>query len=234
MIKNKIVYGLITARGGSKGIPHKNIYPLNGKPLIAYTIEAALKSKYVDRLIVSTDDKKIAEVSKNFNAEVPFIRPDSLSGDLASSASVIEHAITYFANENKSPDLIILLQPTSPLRETYDIDDALETFIKSDAESLISVCKTEQSPYWFKKFNNEGFISDFIPQPSTYIRRQDTPDLYILNGAIYILNTKSFLSSKIILGDKSLPYIMPKERSVDIDTMLDIDFAEFLLKRVKN
>lgn len=234
MIKNKLVYGLITARGGSKGIPHKNIYPLNDKPLIAYTIEPALRSKYIDRLVVSTDDEAIADVAKKFKAEVPFIRPNNLSGDSSSSASVIEHAIKYFENENKTPDLIVLLQPTSPLRNVDDIDEALEIFVNSDAESLISVCKSDQSPYWFKKINDNGFIADYLPQPSSYIRRQDTPDLYILNGAIYILDTKSFLSSKIILGDKSLPYIMPYERSVDIDNMLDLGFAEFLLKGIKN
>lgn len=234
MIENKLVYGLITARGGSKGIPHKNIYFLNGKPLIAYTIDAALKSKYVDRLIVSTDDEKIAEVAKRFGAEIPFVRPNNLSGDTSSSASVIEHAIKYFENEKQIPDLIVLLQPTSPLREVDDIDEALEKFVNSHAESLVSVCKSDQSPYWFKKINDNGFITDLLPQPSTYIRRQDTPDLYILNGAIYILDTKSFLSSKIILGEKALPYIMPYERSVDIDNMLDLEFAEFLLKRKKN
>lgn len=234
MIDNLTVYALIPARGGSKGILHKNIAPLCGKPLIAYTIEQASESKYLDRVIVSTDDKSITDAAKMYNAEVPFLRPSEISTDEASTVSVVLHALNYFKDEEGTlPDVVVLLQPTSPLRTVEDIDKSLEMFVRSEARSLTSVYKSEISPYWFKSINAGGFITDFVPPPVVSVRRQDTDNLYLLNGAIYIFYPKDVLSSKILLGQETLAYIMPIEKSIDVDTMLDLQFAEFLLKGKK-
>lgn len=234
MIKNNSVCALIPARGGSKGLPHKAIASLNAKPLIAYTIEAALKSVYIDKIVVSTDNDKIADVAKKHGAEIPFMRPPEISADDSSAMEYIDHALDFFANNGEFfPDITMILQPTSPLRTVEDIDKALELIINSQAKSLVSLYHSEISPYWFKKVNNNNFISDFIQQPSNYIRRQDTDNLYLLNGAIFIIYSNHFLSGKILVDHETIAYIMPPERSVDIDTMLDLQFAEFLLKRDK-
>lgn len=231
MINKNTVYAIIPARGGSKGIPRKNIVDFGGKPLISYTIEAALHSKYVDKVVVSTDDPEIAEVSKNYNADVPFLRPSEISTDEASSNDVILHALDYFKSKNIfMPDIILILQPTSPLRLTEDIDNALEKFIKSGAKVLKSVTKTEISPYWFKKLDEKSMMKDFIKPETAYIRRQDTPDLYILNGAIYIYYSNDVLSAKMLLDKDVVAYIMPQNRSVDIDNIIDLKLAELLLK----
>lgn len=234
MIDNQTVYCLILARGGSKGIPHKCIADLNGKPLISYSIEPALKSKYIDRVVVSTDDDKIADVSKQYNAEVPFMRPPEFATDEASSVSVIIHALDYFKKvESKFPNILVVLQPTSPLRITDDIDKSIEIYAKSEANTLVSVTKPEISPYWFKKLDDNRYLTNFISPPEEYYRRQDSDNLYILNGAVYIYDSEKFLLNKINKDSPVVSYVMPIERSVDIDTPLDLEFVEFLLKREK-
>lgn len=226
----KKILAIIPARGGSKGIPRKNIKVFNNKPLIAYTINEALKSKYIDRVIVSTEDDEIASVSKYYGAEVPFLRPKELSADSTPGIDPIIHCINWFnQNENYYPDYVCLLQCTSPLRKTKHIDEALEKIIYNESDSLVSVCESEISPYWMKKIE-DGKMKDFLDATKFYSRRQDIPKVYRLNGAIYISKTESLLNNKSFHTENTLPYVMDRITSIDIDDMVDFKFAEFLMK----
>ena len=231
MSKEKIL-ALILARGGSKGIPGKNIKKLSGKPLISYTIEAAKKSEYINKIVVSTDDHEIAEVASEYGAEVPFIRPSELATDEASSDEAIKHALN-FLNKNHSykPDYVISLQPTSPLRGVRDIDEAIKTFIKkeNDYESLISVCESFENPFWMQKIEN-GELTPLMNDFGSFNRRQELPTVYQLNGAIYLSTYKKFLEYESFYTDKIYPFVMKKEKSIDIDDDLDWKLAEILLE----
>lgn len=231
MIEGKKVVAVIPARGGSKGIPRKNIKDLNGKPLIAYTIEAALKSRYIDRVIVSTEDLEISEISRSFGAEVPFLRPSELAQDDTPGIEPIIHAINYLFNqENYSFDYVMCLQCTSPLRNTNQIDEAICEIYSKDADSAISVCESEVNPYWMKIIK-DGKIDDFIKDNKFYARRQDLPVVYRLNGAIYIGKIEIILNNKNWYTDNTLPIIMDRITSIDIDDEIDFKFAEFLLSQ---
>ncbi|SJZ43945.1 acylneuraminate cytidylyltransferase family protein [Selenihalanaerobacter shriftii] len=231
MFEGNQILAIILARGGSKGIPKKNIKELNGKPLIAYTIESAKQSRYIDCLVLSTDDEEIAEVGKQYGAEVPFIRPDELATDTAKSEDAIIHALNWLRdNEEYLPDYIMLLQPTSPLRAVEDINRSIEKLTASKADSLISICKTDKSPYWMKTINDEGYLEPVISEKKHYNRRQDLPDTYQLNGAIYIAKVEMFLKYKSFFTDKIVPYIMPRERSIDIDDVIDWKLIQLLLE----
>lgn len=230
MIDNKIVLAIVPARGGSKGIPRKNIKNLCGKPLIAWTIEQALKSKYIDRLIVSTEDEEIAKISRDYGAEVPFSRPIELAQDDTPGIEPILHCINWLKdNENYYPDYVCILQCTSPLRKVNHIDEALEKLIEKKADSIIGVRKSEISPYWMKNIVN-GKLVDFIKDSHKYVRRQDLPAVYRLNGAIYIGKTDILVNNRNWYTDNTLPYIMSQEDSIDIDTIMDFKFAEIIMK----
>lgn len=224
------ILGLIPARGGSKGIPGKNIKNIAGKPLIAWTIESALKSKTCSRLIVTTDDEKIARVAREWGADVPFIRPKILATDTSTSISVVEHALKWLEeNEQKFPEYIMLLQPTSPLRTRDDICNCVDIARTKKAIAVVSVCEANPHPYIVKKISETGTLENFIPMEKVYDRRQDMPPAYALNGALYLNRCDSLLSTHSFTPDGTLPYIMPKERSIDIDSPLDFQIAEFLL-----
>ena len=181
------ILGIIAARGGSKAIPRKNLAVLANKPLIAWTVEVAIQSDSLDRLVISTDDPEIAEVGKKLGAEVPFLRPGELATDTATSMDVILHAIRWFdENESYRPDYILLLQPTSPLRTVTDIHRSIELVLAKRADSVVSVCETRQHPLWMKGVNEEGKLVDLYPQSATPTRRQDLQPLFALNGAIYL------------------------------------------------
>ncbi len=226
MIKNKRVLALIPARGGSKRLPRKNILPLAGIPLIAWTIDAALKSKYVDRVVVSTDDEEIMCVSKQFGAAVPFVRPVELASDTATSTDVVLHALKFFKNEF---DVVVLLQPSSPLREEGDIDRAIEQFVCQDANGIVSVSECEHTPLWANTLPADGSMSSFITKDALK-RSQDLETFYRLNGAIYCYKTDYFMANKGgSYADGVYAYIMGKEKSVDIDDITDFKFAEFLI-----
>ena len=229
MINGKKVLAIIPARGGSKGLPGKNIKPLLGKPLIAWTIEEAKKSKYIDRLIVSTEDEEIAEVSKKFGAEVPFMRPKELSTNEAKGIDVVLHAIEWMEKNDKSYDLIILLQPTSPLRTSKDIDKATEMLPSKNAKAIVSVCKTHHHPYWSNILPEDGCMKDFIEPKAMNKNRQELPTFYRLNGAIYLCYTDYLKREKRFIGCDTFAYIMPTERSVDIDDEVDFKLAEILI-----
>ena len=225
------ILGLIPARGGSKGIPGKNIKYLAGKPLIAWTIESALKSKTCSRLIVTTDDEKIARVAREWGADVPFIRPKILATDTSTSISVVEHALIWLEeNEQNFPEYIMLLQPTSPLRTRADICNCVDIARTKKAIAVVSVCEANPHPYIVKKISETGTLENFIPMEKVYDRRQDMPLAYALNGAIYLNRCDSLLSTHSFTPEGTLAYIMPKERSIDIDSPVDFQIAEFLLQ----
>ena len=225
------IIAIIPARGGSKELPRKNIKLLNGKPLIAYTIEAALKSKFIDRVFVSTEDDEIAKISKNFGAEI-IQRPKYLAEDNSLRRDVIKHAIqTLKSKMNYEPEVIVYLQPTSPLRTVNDIDSALKLFFMNEYDSVISVCESSESPYWSLIIKNKIIIPLFEWDYFLNKKRQDLPSTYILNGALYIMSTKKFIQNNNLFSKRTLPYIMPIERSIDIDKDLDFKLAELLIKR---
>jgi len=226
MINGKSVLAIVPARGGSKGLPRKNILPLAGKPLIVWTIDAAIKSKFIDRCIVSTDDTEISECAISYGAEIPFRRPANLSTDSATTADVVLHALS---NIPEKYDLIILLQPTSPLRTEFDIDNALENFIESKADSLVSVTELEHPTEWSFHIDNNKIPSESIYDLKKGYRRQDYEKKYRLNGAIYICKSADYEKSKSFFMDNVAVYKMNWNRSVDIDSKIDFYLAEMLI-----
>lgn len=231
MYKGKRFLGIIPARGGSKGLPGKNIRCLLDKPLIAWTIEQALAGRYLDRVIVTTDDKEIAAISKKYGADVPFMRPEELADDEAKTIDVVLHAISRLELEKGNYDLAVLLQPTSPLREAGDIDGAIELLFLRNAQAVISVCKAEHHPFWTNTLPSDGCMKDFIRPEIKHKHRQQLPDFYRLNGAIYAAYCSYLKAQKDFFGAETYSYIMPEGRSVDIDSELDFKFAEFLLRK---
>lgn len=226
---NMNILAIIPARGGSKGVYRKNIKNLNGKPLISYTIEAGKKSKYIDRLVVSTDDKEIAEVSEKYGAEIPCLRPETLSGDASPTVDSVIHMINYLKqNEGYIPTHVMLLQCTSPLRNYKHINEAVEKFKNSSKSALVSVCESEVNPYWTNVFDGDE-LKPFIKNGCEITRRQDLPSIYRLNGAIYIIRTDILLEEKTFQPSSLTGYIMDTYYSVDIDTELDFKIAEVIM-----
>jgi CMP-N-acetylneuraminic acid synthetase len=224
---------VITARGGSKGIPGKNIADLAGKPLIAWGLEAALKSPSVDRLIVSTDDDKIAEACRKYGADVPFKRPDELSGDKSPHIPVVQHAVQWLEdNEKIVYDYIMLIQPTSPFVVSEDIEAALKLAVDSDADAVSSVCEAEKHPAYALTLNEKGILERYIKRDSNaYFRRQDLKTAYIENGAIYIVKRDVLMNeSELDPVGRTRAYIMSAERSVDIDSPWDLYVANLIMR----
>lgn len=219
---------VIPARGGSKGVPKKNIKLLNGKPLINYTIEAARKV-FDDAIIcITTDSQEIKEVVENTTGlKVPFLRPDNLATDNAGTHEVLLHAIDFYEKQGYIADTLILLQPTSPFRTNKHIEEAMELFSKK-IDMVVSVKETKSNPYYvlFEE-NTEGFLSK--SKESAFTRRQDCPDVWELNGALYIINIESLRKGPIGSFNKMIKYVMTEIESVDIDTMFDWKLAEFFL-----
>ena len=225
------ILAIIPARGGSKGLPRKNVLPLLGMPLIGYTIEEAKKSEYITRIVVSTDDEEIAKVSLKYGAEVPFMRPKGLAGDKTSTNEVIKHVVNFIeSNEAKLPDIICLLQCTSPLRTASDIDNTIEKMITTNSDSAVSVCEVESNPYWTNIFNGNK-LEYFLKEGKNITRRQDLPKIYEINGAVYVAKTESFIKYKTLETENTTGYIMEKEKSIDIDNIIDFKLAEFILSQ---
>lgn len=223
------ILAIIPARGGSKGLPRKNVLPLLGEPLIAYTIKEAKKSKYITRIIVTTDDDEIAGISLKYGAEVPFRRPKELAGDNTSTNDVIEHVLNVIVKEEeKLPDIICLLQCTSPLRTVSDIDSTIEKMLKTNSDSAVAVCEVESNPYWTNIFEGER-LEYFLEEGKNITRRQDLPKIYEINGAVYVARTESFKKYKTLETPNMTGYVMEKEKSIDIDTLIDFKMAEFIL-----
>ena len=228
LIESKSVLGIITARGGSKGLPRKNILELGGKPMLAWTILAAQESAYIDRLIVTTDDQEIADVARQWNCEVPFMRPDNLAGDKVSSVDVILHALQELEAQH---NYMVLLQPTSPFRTGADIDACLERCEKTNAPVCVSVCEVDKSPYWMVSMDELNHLQQILKPPNPVSRRQDLPKVYALNGAVYAAEVDWFCANKTFLTEKTLGYAMPKERSLDVDSKYDLSLANNWLTR---
>ena len=232
MYQGKSFLAVIPARGGSKGLPGKNIKHLCGKHLIAWSIEPGLKSKYIDELIVSTDYQEIADISKKYGANTPFIRPEYLASDSATSFDTIKHAIDYYKNTlNKEFDYIILLEPTSPLRKVEDIDNAVECLLDSTADSIVGISKTEdQNPAFLIKKDSKNFITGYEDEAMTVLRRQDTKSVYFFEGTIYISKTKILLNKKTFFHEKTIGFEVPKYKSIEIDDMVDFVMVEAIMK----
>ena len=231
-MKSYKILAIIPARGGSKGIRRKNLQKLSGKPLIVHTIIAAKKTKSINKIIVSTDDKEIGKISKNNGAEVPFLRPKQISKETSSTIEVIKHALK-FLQENQSyvPDIIILLQPTSPLRTSQLITKTINTLKKSKATSVITVSKITKHPYasyWLK--NN--FLKPFEKNSAKYSRRQEFPDLFFPTGAVYTFWYDTLKKFNSLHGPKIKPIVVHDE-DIDIDNHRDLFFAEMMLKNWK-
>jgi len=221
---------IIPARGGSKRLPRKNILSLAGKPLIAWTIEAAKNARTAKTICVSTDDPEIARIATEYGADVPFLRPAELASDTATSVAVALHALDWYKSQGLNFDTMLLLQPTSPLRSSKDIDDAFELFKKNNANSVTSVCEVDHSPLWSNTLPANLSMDGFIPESVKNLRSQDLPTYYRLNGALYLVRTDVLLRERsFIASTGSFAYIMPRDRSIDIDTKLDFIVAESIL-----
>lgn len=224
---------LIPARGGSKGIPGKNIVPLGGKPLIAWTIGPALQCD-MGRVLVSTDDGEIATVAGNAGAEVPFLRPAELATDEAGSFEVAEHALKWVeTSSNELPELLVLLQPTSPFRTAEDIVSAVKLVETSGAPAAVGVCEANPHPWMTRKIMPDGSLDHFVAFPSHIKRRQDFPPAYAINGAMYVIRSSVLLEKKTFQPEGTLAFIMPRGRSIDIDSPEDLEIAGCLASRWK-
>ena len=230
MSKKKII-AIIPARGGSKGIKKKNIASLKGKPLIFYSIKEAKKSKLISDLVVSTDSNEIAKIAKKYGAQVPFIRPKNLSTDFAGSAPVIKHALNFMEKfKKKKYDYVIMLQPTCPLRSTKDIDLSLRKLMNSNSDSITSIKDFEGNHPNRMKVINKRKLINFIEQGFEDMRpRQKLKKIFIRNGAIYAFKRKVIMKQGTLVSKRNLPFIMPKERSVNIDTQEDFLIAKYYL-----
>lgn len=224
MIGNKTVLAIIPARGGSKGVLRKNIREVAGKPLIAWTIEEAKKSGYIDRTVVSTDDQEIAAMAVQWGGEVPFLRPAELAQDDTPGIAPVIHMLTTIQPEY---DLVVLLQPTSPLRSVADIDGAIASMIQQDARACVSVVEPDKSPYWMYSLDDSRHLVPLLE--GSYACRQDIPTIYALNGAVYVAECEWLQRKQAFVSSETVAYVMPKERSIDIDTETDLAIANIIL-----
>ncbi len=218
---------IIPARSGSKGIKDKNIQKFCGKPLMASAIETAMESGCFDEIMVSTDSEIYADIAKKYGANVPFLRSEAASSDEASSWSAVEEVLEMYEREGRNFDTFCLLQPTSPLRTAEDVREAYQLFREKASFAVVSVCVAEHSPLWCGHLPDDHEFSDFVSAKQVN-RRQDGGTFYRINGAIYIAKTDRFKEDKFFYQKGSYAYIMPQDRSIDIDTWMDFRFAELL------
>lgn len=229
MINGKRCIGIVTARGGSKRIPGKNIKKFRGKPLIQWTIEAGLRSSAIDRVIVSTDDPRIAEISRLCGADVPFLRPDSLARDSSGSYEVLEHAYKYLHDQGDCYDYLVMLQPTSPLRTSRHIDEAANFLAEKKADGVISVAKITHPIEWCATLSDSMEMKNFVESIDAQLQSQRVENKFCLNGAIYITSIQRMLQEKShIYGSCMYAYVMNYRDSIDIDNPVDFEIAELL------
>ena len=226
---NKTFLAIIPARGGSKRLPRKNILDLCGKPLISWSIEAALKSKYISKVVVSSDDEEILNISSNFGADI-IKRSYELANDTATTFDAIKHTI----NNLEKYDYIVLLQPTSPLRNEKHIDEAIELLEEKQADAIVSVCEMDHSPLWSNTLPKDGNMNNFLRDEVLNKRSQDLEKYYRVNGAVYICKTDKLLENKsFFLKDNIFGYIMDRKSSIDIDEEIDFLFAERVIELIQ-
>lgn len=231
MIGNLSVLGLILGRGGSKGLPRKNVLPLCGKPVVAWTVDAAIKSAYLDRVVVSSDDQEIIDAAVSAGAEAPFQRPPELATDTVTINPVIIHALD---SMDQAFDLVAVMQASSPLRTEIDIDAAIKCLIKADAPTCLSVNETIAPPFQTFTMEHGGRLKTVIGDRLDDMRRQDIPDTFQLNGAVVVLKADWFREHLALWTPETVGTIIPFERAIDIDTRTDFDLAEFFAQRLKN
>ncbi len=228
MYKNKKILAVIPARGGSKGIPRKNLRIVGGKPLIAWTIEAAKEANYIDRLVLSSEDAEIIEVARCWGLEAPFVRPKELAGDDIPAYLAVLDAVERLPGY----DYVVMLQPAVPLRAPEDIDGCIGFCIDSKADSCVTLTETDKPPYWMYRLGDNNRLHPILKQSlNTSIQRQDLPPTYVLNGAVCIAKTEWFIEQRKFKSQSTIGYLMPRERSADIDTELDMAICEFLAQR---
>ena len=231
MIFNKSILAIVPARGGSKRLPGKNIIQFLGKPLITWTIKSANESKYIDKTIVSTDSQKIASVCEKDGFNVPFLRPKELASDSAKTIDTILHVIQ---NTEKQFDVTIILQPTSPLRQATDIDNALEFMFDSNSPSCVSVCKPGKPIHWSYKKNADHLLKPIFDKEHPIIQEKEHDNIFMPNGAIFIAKTKWLLKNKTFIKNNTIGYEMSKVKSIDIDTDFDLKIAKTIGDQVLN
>ncbi|PDW04023.1 acylneuraminate cytidylyltransferase family protein [Candidatus Viridilinea mediisalina] len=226
------ILALIPARAGSKRLPQKNIMLLAGKPLIFWSVKVALQSPIIDRVIVSTDSSEIAQIARNAGAEVPFLRPAELAADHTADFPVFEHALVWLEqHEAYTPDLVAWLRPTSPLRTVEDLASAFDTLLRTGADSVRSVVEVEHHPYWMKWIEQECLVPFLSSKDETvYYQHQLLPPVYRLNGAVDITWVAQARLHDTLFGKTVAAYVMPRERSIDIDTIMDLKIAELLMQ----
>ena len=230
-MKRPLVLGVITARAGSKGLPRKNIRQLGGKPLIQYTIEAARRSEYLTDTIVSTDSTEIADVARACDAAVPFLRPAELSEDTTASLPVLQHAVREMERlTRRTYEFVVTLQPTSPFRLAEDIDKTIEVLLESNADSAVSACEVESGghPVRMKRIEGKRLVPYSVDEPEG-IRRQDLPPAYKRSSAVYVSRRNVLVLANRFYGDNVVAHIVPRSRSIDIDTPVDWVVAEYML-----
>ena len=231
---NRKVLAIIPARSGSKGLPNKNIMPLNGKPLLAYSVEAAVQSELFDTIHVSTDSEKYSEIAASYGSDQPFLRSELNSGDSASSWDVVRETISKYEDMGRTFDLCVLLQPTSPLRTADDIRGALELYLEKGARAVTSVTEVEHPVEWCFPLDENGSMSSFAASPFKYCRRQELSVSYRENGAIYIVSIEDIMNPEFeFYSSDCYAYVMDSGRSIDIDTETDFRIAEVLLHEVQ-
>ena len=230
MIDGRRVLALIPARGGSKGVPRKNLAPLGGRPLIAWTVAAGLASEHIDRLILSSDDAEIIAAAEAAGCEAPFVRPAELAGDAARSVDVIHHAMAWAEAADPKPyDYLVLLQPTSPLRAPADIDACIRACHESGAPVAVTVAAPAETPYWNYSRDAQGRLIPLLPLTPQPSRRQDLPEAFQINGAVYVARWDFMRGAESFLVPETRGVEMPLERSIDIDTPLDLRYAGLLV-----
>ncbi len=233
MYKNRTFLVIIPARGGSKGLPGKNIREICGKPLIAWSIEAGVKSSYVDEVMVTTDYQEIADISKNYGANVPFLRPDFLASDTSTSFDAVKHVIDFYKTElNKEFDYIVLLEPTSPLREDGDIDSMIEKIVQNESEfdSIVSIGEVHEHPSIMKKTINDETLAPYCETLELKTRRQDNDTAYFPYGVAYIVKTKSLLDEKTFYTKRNTFYKIKRYQCYEIDDIYDFLAIENIMK----
>ena len=236
MYNNKKILAIIPARGGSKRLPGKNIKPLCGKPLIGWTIEQAQSSKYIDEIFVSTDSNEIAAVAEDFGIKVPFLRPAELATDTSPSSAFVLHTIGYYRNKGQEFDYILLLEPTSPLRDITDINIAIEQLLNHDtAKSIVGVSKVEAThPAFLVDISKEGLLKPYLKEMKT-LRRQELSDLYFFEGSLYLSDIEFYIKEQTFYHDLTLPYVVPKYKAYEIDDIVDFYIVEKILElKLKN
>ena len=225
------ILGLIPARGGSKGVSRKNVRLVGGAPLVCWTWIAAQAVPAIERLVVSTDDPEVASLARAAGIDVPFIRPPYLSSDTVSAFAVVEHALGWLEKaEGYRPDVVLWLQPTSPLRTAQDIQAAIALLERSSAFSVVSVCEAEHHPFWTFSMSADGVLRLLMDQGKSSTRRQELPRAYRVNGAIYLARRDVLLEQQTFDLEPSLGYVMPAERSIDVDSPWDLYLADLVLK----